>query len=97
MRLHDFSAFVISETARGFERLGQALEVLPPRQAEIISSLYFEGKSVKQTAEALSIESQTVRNHVHKAMKTLREYLTRKGWSDLIEVWDDPGFRDMPE
>jgi len=55
--------------------LQDALNNLPPRQKEVIYLRFYNGMSYEEIEEILSINYQSIRNHVHRAIKTLREIL----------------------
>lgn len=55
--------------------LQEALNRLPTRQKEVIYLRFYNGMSYEEIEEILSINYQSVRNHVHRAIKTLREIL----------------------
>ena len=61
------------ESAKIRERLDQALQELSPRQREIIFLKYFNNIDYEEIAALLSINYQSVLNHVHKAIVRLRQ------------------------
>ena len=61
------------ESAKIRERLDQALQELSPRQREIIFLKYFNNLDYEEIAALLSINYQSVLNHVHKAIVRLRQ------------------------
>lgn len=56
-------------------RLDSAINCLPPRQSLIIKLSRGEGLTHKEIAERLSIEKSTVKNHMIRALNTLRQQL----------------------
>ena len=57
--------------------LYQALELLPVRQKEVLYLKYFNGMSYDEMEQILSINYQSIRNHVCRGIKRLREILDR--------------------
>lgn len=57
------------------EELKDALNQLPDRQREVIFLHFYNGMSYGEIEEILSINRQSVRNHVYRAMETLRTLL----------------------
>ena len=57
------------------KELQAALNSLPPRQKEVIYLRFYNGMSYEEIEDILSINYQSIRNHVHRAIKTLREIL----------------------
>lgn len=55
--------------------LYNALECLPDRQKEVLFLKYFNGMSYDEIEEILSINYQTIRNHIYRAIKRLRNIL----------------------
>lgn len=52
--------------------LEESLENLPPQQQLIFNMSHREGLSYQKIAEKLEISPLTVRNHLHRALKTIR-------------------------
>ena len=52
--------------------------LLPPRQALIVQMLYQQDMDVRETAEFLGIEPQTVRSLHHKAITKLRSHFQKE-------------------
>jgi RNA polymerase sigma factor (sigma-70 family) len=61
-------------TARNLDLLA-ALRVMPRRQAEVVTLRRLEGFSVKETAEILGVEEDTVTKQLSRAMAKLRVLL----------------------
>jgi RNA polymerase sigma factor (sigma-70 family) len=57
------------------KQLLNALNSLPPKSKEVIYLKFFKKLSYEEIAEVMSIKYQSVRNHVHEALKMLREKL----------------------
>jgi RNA polymerase sigma factor (sigma-70 family) len=57
------------------EKLQQALNQLPDRQKEVLYLHYYNGLTYGEIEEILSINRQSVRNHIYRAMETLRSLL----------------------
>lgn len=53
--------------------LYKALDLLPDRQKEVLYLKYFNGMSYDEIEEILSINYQSTRNHIYRAIKKLRE------------------------
>lgn len=54
------------------ERLQEALNQLSNKQKEVLYLHYYNGMSYGEIEEILSINRQSVRNHMYRAMETLR-------------------------
>lgn len=63
----------------------EALNSLPPRQKEVIYLRFYNGMSYEEIEEILSINYQSIRNHVHRAIKTLREIL-QKNMPNIVVI-----------
>ncbi|MFH5834038.1 RNA polymerase sigma factor [Halalkalibaculum sp. DA384] len=57
------------------DKLQKALNKLPERQKEVILLHFFNGMSYGEIEEILSINRQSVYNHIYRAMETLRSLL----------------------
>lgn len=57
------------------QKLAEALAQLPDRQAEVFVLSRFEGLSHEQISELLCCAQETVRVHLHRALKRLAEEL----------------------
>lgn len=64
-----------AEEAETLKRLHDAMSKLTPKQLEVIKKIYFEQKSVTQTASDLKLGRSTVNDHHKNALKKLRKYL----------------------
>ncbi|MEG1400985.1 RNA polymerase sigma-70 factor [Bacteroides sp.] len=56
--------------------LEKALSILPPKCREVFLMSKLKGMKYREIAEATGTSEKTVENHMGKAMKTLREYVT---------------------
>jgi len=70
---------IINDEIRGenINDLYEALESLPDRQKEVLWLKYFSGMSYDEIEEILSINYQSIRNHIYRAIKHLREVLDK--------------------
>ncbi len=59
------------------ENVRSGLSELPREQAEILTSVYLEGKSHQQTSEALKLPLGTVKSRVRLALKKLEVLIVR--------------------
>lgn len=57
------------------EELQEALNQLSNRQKEVVYLHYYNGMSYGEIEQILSINRQSVRNHIYRAMETLRSRL----------------------
>ena len=57
-------------------KLNRALNNLPKRQRETIYLRYFEGLSIKDISEIMSLKVQCVRNNIYKGLKTLKDIIS---------------------
>lgn len=55
--------------------LYDALDALPDRQKEVLYLKYFNGMSYDEIEEILSINYQSIRNHIYRAVKKLRKIM----------------------
>lgn len=55
--------------------LYKALDSLPDRQKEVLYLKYFNGMSYDEIEEILAISYQSIRNHIYRAVKRLREIM----------------------
>lgn len=62
-----------AEQAEHRARLATALDALSPKQSTAFSLRYLEGLSIDEVAEAMTIDRGTVRVHLQRAVKALRE------------------------
>lgn len=61
---------------RGFlERLENALDRMPPRQAQAFKLVHIEGRTPAAAARKMKISTATVRSHIRSAREKLRELL----------------------
>ena len=67
-----FTSLVTSETSR---QLLEAINCLPAECSKVFKLLYIEGKSVKETAEALQLSPSTVKTQKKRGIEALRKSL----------------------
>lgn len=60
------------------QALYEALDSLPDRQKEVLYLKYFNGMSYEEIQEILGIRYQSIRNHVYRAVKRLRNILDER-------------------
>ena len=58
-----------------FRRVETEIGKLPPRTQEIIRSVYLKGMKYKEVAEEMNISLNTVKTHITRALKFLRDEL----------------------
>ena len=59
------------------EKLHRAIAKLTPEEQEIITAIYFEGKTERQTAEQIRIPQTTVNYRKRKILKKLKKFLEK--------------------
>lgn len=64
------------------EVLQQALSRLTPEHREVLRQCYYQGRSVAEAAEALSISPGTVKSRTHYAIRALRIALAELGGAE---------------
>src|SRR5699024_11136175 len=60
------------------KRLLDAINVLSSRQKETLFLRYYHGLTNREIADVMEIKVQSVRNHMHRAIKSLRSILLNK-------------------
>lgn len=55
------------------EVVERVLKELPPNTSEILQACYVRGKKYKEVAEEMQISTDTVKKHIIKALKIIRE------------------------
>ena len=55
------------------ERLRQSVEKLPRQTKVVFRMCFLDGKKYQETADALAISINTVKTHINKALRILRE------------------------
>ena len=63
------------EETMQLEKIRQALQVLPSQCRTVFMMSSLEGKKYKEIAEELNISVNTVKSHILKAYRTIREYV----------------------
>ena len=65
--------------------LGEALDVLTPQQREIVVLYHHKDNSVQEIASLLGIPAGTVKSHLHRARRRMRDWISSKeSFSDHI-------------
>lgn len=62
--------------------LGPALDALPARQREAVVLRHLEGMSTAEAAVAMRLSKGSVKTHLHRALKALRESFSRTDVGD---------------
>jgi RNA polymerase sigma-70 factor (family 1) len=73
----------VSETQR---LIDEAVALLPPQQREVFLLSRYEGLKYEQIGQQMDIAGNTVKNHLVKALKFIREYLAGKYGNPVILV-----------
>lgn len=73
----------VSETQR---LIDEAVTRLPPQQREVFLLSRYEGLNYEQIGGQLGIAPNTVKNHLVKALKFIREYLGNKYGSPILLI-----------
>lgn len=63
------------ELDSALERLDAKIAELPEKQREVLTKCFVDGKTYKEAAEELNISLNTVKTHLKRALKYLREEL----------------------
>jgi RNA polymerase sigma-70 factor (family 1) len=73
----------LSETRR---LIAEAVDRLSPQQKEVFRLSRYEGLSYEEIGGRLGLSGNTVRNHLVKALKTIREYLAAEYGAAVVLV-----------
>lgn len=73
----------VSETQR---LIDEAVALLPPQQREVFLLSRYEGMNYEQIGLQMDIAGNTVKNHLVKALKFIREYLAVKYGNPVVLV-----------
>lgn len=57
------------------QQLTDAIEMITPASRQAFEELYIHHKSLREIADEVGINVQSVKNHIHRALKILRENL----------------------
>lgn len=68
------------------EELHTAIQRLPPKNREVFSKLYIEGKSVAETAKELNLTISTIKSHKKNGLALLRKMVSPKAFVILMVV-----------
>jgi RNA polymerase sigma-70 factor, ECF subfamily len=82
------AAFADLETR---DRLEKAIQQLPDNYRLLIAAHYLQGVQYEDLAESLNIPLGTVKTHLHRAKRRLREILEPEGGA---RAWQRDGLRD---
>ena len=81
--LREATRMDVATDYREHERLLQQAESiarnLPEPTCTVLRLCYYEHKTYREVAEQLGISPDTVKKHISKALRTLREAMTLKG------------------
>jgi RNA polymerase sigma-70 factor (ECF subfamily) len=80
-----FEAIIIEheDNNKRLAYIANAIQILPPRQREVIELRFYQGFSYEQIAEITDINLQSVHNNMHRALTTLRQRLP----NELFLLW----------
>jgi RNA polymerase sigma factor (sigma-70 family) len=78
--LQDADPFDEEDYARKIKQLQKLVTTLPPRQEEALRLRFFEDFSLEQVADMMSMNEQSVRNTINRAVKKLRESFVYWSW-----------------
>ncbi len=70
--------------------LAAAVTRLPERYRAVVTLYYLQDVSYPEIAEVLDLPLGTVKTHLHRAKKLLRDHMHGTGSSELVEVEDIP-------
>jgi RNA polymerase sigma-70 factor (ECF subfamily) len=59
--------------------LAKAIDHLPPQRKQVFVMVKLQGKTYKEVSDELGISSSTISDHIVKATKSIRDYLTNSG------------------
>ncbi|MEK4523322.1 sigma-70 family RNA polymerase sigma factor [Psychrobacillus sp. FSL W7-1493] len=62
----------------------EAISTLSEKEQQLIYMKYYQDSKIKEIAEIESIPEGTVKSRLHKALKSLRDFLTEKGGTDHV-------------
>ncbi|MEG2276210.1 MAG: sigma-70 family RNA polymerase sigma factor [Odoribacter sp.] len=65
----------LDEYEQAMNRLKEKVEKLPAKQREVLDKYFIEGKTYKEIADELDISLNTVKTHLRRALKFLRDEL----------------------
>lgn len=71
----DAEELIMKNESREEQKLHQALNQLSNKQKEVIYLHYYNGMNYGEIEEIMSINRQSVRNHMYRAMESLRSIL----------------------
>lgn len=59
--------------------LAKAIDHLPPQRKQVFVMVKLQGKTYKEVSDELGISASTISDHIVKATKSIRDYLTNSG------------------
>lgn len=77
----------------GRKKISLPLEILSPRQREVVYLLFYDGLSEQEAAEKLGISRSSVRTHRGRALEKLKEELEKElvdgeEWGKIKARWE---------
>lgn len=63
-----------------------ALNTLSPEHRDVLHQIYFQGRSVEETAQSLGVPAGTVKSRSYYALRRLREAMAERPGSSMVEV-----------
>ncbi len=66
--------------------INKAIEKLPPQRLKIFTLCKLEGKSYEEAAASLGVSRSTVKDHMHRAMRFLRNEISQQQDPNLLIV-----------
>jgi RNA polymerase sigma-70 factor (ECF subfamily) len=79
LQTDDMEEFSASDKGLENIELRQLIERLPEVQQQVIMLFYFEDHSVEDVADMLDLPEGTVKSHLHRARRTLAQWLKGSG------------------
>lgn len=86
---HELKLVTSELAAEQLQRLQNELDKLSSRQKEILYLRYYSGFSPAEISQILEINSQSVYNHMHRGLETLRENLNYSAITALLVILAD--------
>ena len=62
----------------------EAMAALPEKDRQLIHLKYFQNTKIKEIADIENIPEGTVKSRLHKALKSLQNFMTEKGETDHV-------------
>lgn len=67
------------------EKVGAAMEKLPPEWREVLRRYYWDGQTLEEISAAIGIHKSNVDNRRHKGLRQLRRNVHRSGLDQFVE------------